>query len=205
VDELEAQQASGRPAGGGGGSGEDGGQLATLRAQLEDLEEENKLLEERIARLSRRTQTVGGEQGGGEAETKTENRKLKQQVDELQEQLTLARQAQQQVKSGGGLSAAARASLGQAYEQLNALAAKVTSDMDAAAYNAGELKRLVELLERIDLAGLDSRDRRKLEMVLRDVNPKETLDNLEQMANSSLEAAKGARQDLRKLRDILEG
>ncbi|MBM4318756.1 MAG: FHA domain-containing protein, partial [Deltaproteobacteria bacterium] len=122
VDELEAQLASGRPAGGGGG-GEDGAQLATLRAQVEDLEEENKLLEERIARLSRRTQTVSGEQGGGDAEAKTENRKLKQQVDELQEQLAAARQAQQQVKGGGGLSAATRASLGQAYEQLNALAA----------------------------------------------------------------------------------
>ncbi len=200
IEDLETQLASG----GGGGAkagGDSSAQVAQLQRQIEDLEAENELLNERIAKMSRRG-------GGGEAEAeavrelKAENRKLRQQLEEAEERAAAAAQAP--APSGGGLGKEVVGDLKELYEKFNALSAKVTGDMDTAAFSAAELKRVVELLDRMDLSGLNDRDKRKLEILLRDVNPRETLDTMEQMMNSSMEAAKGARTDLRKMRELLE-
>ena len=200
-EDLEKAQAAPR----GGASPELVNQLKRdnrdLRRQIEDLEAENELLNERIAKMSRRG-------GGGEAEAeavrelKAENRKLRQQLEEAEERAAAAAQAP--APSGGGLGKEVVGDLKELYEKFNALSAKVTGDMDTAAFSAAELKRVVELLDRMDLSGLNDRDKRKLEILLRDVNPRETLDTMEQMMNSSMEAAKGARTDLRKMRELLE-
>ena len=78
------------------------------------------------------------------------------------------------------------------------------SDFDSAAFNASELKRLIEILDRIDLGSLEPRDRRKLESVLRDVEPQETLSNLEDMLNVCLDRTKSMKRSLRDIRGMME-
>lgn len=195
VDDLDGRLAEGSPGTGGGGVDEG----AQRRIQL--LEEENGLLEERIDRLSRKLSMAGGE-GDPEAlrELKGDNRKLRQRVDELEEALAEAKEGAAQAPGQGEHTEAVLGML----DEFNGLAAKIAQDMDSAAYNASELKRLVELLNRIDLSGLEPRDRRKLEMLMRDINPAETLDNMEQMMNSSVGSAKEVRLELRRARELLE-
>ena len=194
IDDLEARAL---------GAGGNGAQVEALRRQVADLEEENDLLDARIAKLSRRKGLADRDAGASpEAlrELKAENRKLRLQAEELKKELS--KSGQQQAEAG--LSGQQRETLQDIYDRFNSLAAKVAGDMDTAAFSASELKRLVELLERIDLSGLEGRDRRKLEMLMRDINPTETLDTLEEMMNSSMSSAKGARQQLRNMRGVLE-
>jgi len=195
VDDLDARLADGAPEGGPGGTDE------AAQRRIELLEQENGLLEERIDRLSRKLSMAGGE-GDAEAlrELKADNRKLRQRCDDLEEAVADARAGASQA---GGVGENTDAIL-EMLDEFNGLAAKIAQDMDSAAYNAAELKRLVELLNRIDLSGLEARDRRKLEMLVRDINPVETLDNMEQMMNASMTSAKDVRLELRRARELLE-
>ena len=60
------------------------------------------------------------------------------------------------------------------------------------------------ILDRIDLGSLEPRDRRKLESVLRDVEPQETLSNLEDMLNVCLDRTKSMKRSLRDIRGMME-
>ena len=53
------------------------------------------------------------------------------------------------------------------------------------------------MLDRVDLSGLESRDRRKLESIMRDVEPHETLGALEDTLNVCLERAKDMKAKLK--------
>jgi len=88
---------------------------------------------------------------------------------------------------------------------MNAALSTWLGDFDSASFSAAELKRLVEMLDRVDLSGLESRDRRKLESIMRDVEPHETLGALEDTLNVCLERAKDMKAKLKDAKQRVGG
>ena len=195
VEELESQPAPAarsaadeETAAGAGLGGGDGRQLKALQADLGELQEENELLRQRVDKLRRGGGDATPNDGAAITALKRENRELRRRIRELEE-------------SGGG---AARGGSDELFNELlddvNSAVSTWVSDFDSATFSAAELKRLVEMLDRVDLSGLEARDRRKLESIIRDVEPHETLGNLEDTLNVCLERAKDMKAKLRDAR-----
>ena len=185
--------------GGGGGGGADAREVRGLRREMESLQEENDLLQQRIAKMSRR----GGGDGGGDDDDgdagavnslKRENRELRRRIRELEDQ------ADDRGRGGGGVDPR----LHDTVQSIGETIADWEKVFDSATYDAAEIKRLVEMLERIDLGGLEPRDRRKLEAVLRDVEPFSTLQELEDKLNDCIDRSRGMKRDIRTARRLLE-
>jgi pSer/pThr/pTyr-binding forkhead associated (FHA) protein/DNA repair exonuclease SbcCD ATPase subunit len=197
VEELEAAgggDAGGGDAGGGGG-GDESRELKGLRRDLAELQEENELLQARISKLSRRQSPQEAADDGAVTALKRENRELRRQLRDLEDQ------AETGSGGGGGPDQEVAAVLG----DVNSTVSGWISDFDSAAFSAAELKRLIEILDRVDLSGLETRDRRKIESIMRDVAPRETLENLEDMLNRCVERAREMKKSLRSVRDSSDG
>ncbi len=189
VEELE-EQAKAAPAvdqdataPGAGGPG-NARQLKALQADLEELQEENELLRKRVDKM-RKGGAPDPDAASAVTALKRENRELRRRVRELEE------------TGGGGTKTASDERFLEVIDDVNSAVSTWVTDFDSATFSAAELKRLVEMLDRVDLSGLEARDRRKLESIIRDVEPHETLGNLEDTLNVCLERAKDMKAKLR--------
>ena len=180
-----------------GGDGDaDPRELRGLQREVESLQEENELLQSRIAKMRR----GGGGGGDDDADSaaavtalKRENRELRRNVRELEER-----------QSDRGRGGAPDPRVASTLSSISDVMASWGSDFDSAAFAASELKRLIEMLDRIELAGLEPRDRRKLESIIRDVEPHATLEHLEDTLNTCLDRSRGMRKDIRSIRRMVE-
>ena len=193
VEELEAQATSGpkgaatsdeATAPGAGGSG-NARQLKALQADLEELQEENELLRQRVDKMRKGGADPDPDAAAAVTALKRENRELRRRIRELEE------------SGAAGTRAASDDRFVEVIDAVNAAVSTWVTDFDSASFSAAELKRLVEMLDRVDLSGLEARDRRKLESIIRDVEPHETLGNLEDTLNVCLERAKDMKAKLR--------
>jgi len=191
-ESLEAAQASG-----GGGDGR-----REMAKQVNDLKRENRDL--RMALDAGGGAAASGASAGGGSPEPELKRRIVELEKEVEDARKRAREAQRAPSSGGGADESQlRQRAKDVYNSINDIVSQWRDDMQTLEGFVADIKRLVLTLAKVDLQGLPTVDRVRLEGVIGEVDPKMTIEEIEMLVGNNQSAAGAIKSSLRDLRDVV--
>jgi len=145
----------------------------------------------------------GASAGGGSPEPELKRRivELEKEVEDARKR---AREAQRAPSSGGGADESQlRQRAKDVYNSINDIVSQWRDDMQTLEGFVADIKRLVLTLAKVDLQGLPTVDRVRLEGVIGEVDPKMTIEEIEMLVGNNQSAAGAIKSSLRDLRDVV--